>query len=481
MVNFYRENMESGKNIIMVCLAMLGCTCYTVSQNYISGTVYNNGNAYCSATLNNAGTFVNKTGGNFYVTGDITNSGTTAYDGGTLLFAGNTMQSSGGSAIFYTTNVSFNNSAGIAVSKCMSVNSTATFASGLVTTPSGSVEPLEFTSPAVSAGTSNASHVNGYVRKLGTGAFTYPVGDASMYQQVIVNPSANASGMVVKYFAADAGTAPFGTTGTDPTPLQYYNHLEYWTISPVTSATGVVTIFWDSYNNQGIGAVSDLRVAHLTGGQWLNEGTGSGAGTIASGSVTSNALSAWSPFTLGSLSSNSPLPIELTDFSASASNCQVSLVWHAATEINFDHYELQTSTDAINFTALTTLPAKGNNSSYAYQYNPRTQGTLYYRLEMVSTDGSVGYSHIISADVACGENEVHVSPVPTSGMLNISTGSQSALSCRVSDNQGRVIRFLQVNDMNSQVDLGQEQAGIYSLVLTMADGSVKTFKIIKIN
>lgn len=465
----------------MVCLAMLGCTCHIVSQNYISGTVYNNGNAYCSAALNNAGTFVNTTGGNFYVTGNITNSGTTAYDGGTLLFAGSTAQSSGGSAIFYTTNVSFNNSAGIAVNKCMSVNSTATFVSGLVSTPSGSVEPFEFTSPAVPAGTSNASHVNGYVRKLGTGAFTYPVGDASMYQQVIVNPSANASGMVVKYFSADAGTAPFGTAGTDPTPLQYYNHLEYWTISPVTSATGAVTIFWDSYNNQGIGAVSDLRVAHLTGGQWLNEGTGSGSGTIATGSVTSNALSAWSPFTLGSLSSNSPLPIELTDFSASAGNCLVSLAWHAATEIDFDHYELQSSTDAINFTALAIMPAKGNNSSYTYRYNPRAQGTVYYRLEMVGTDGSVDYSNIISADAACGENEVQVSPVPTSGTLNISTGSQLASSYRISDNQGRVIRFMQGSDMNSQVDLGPEPAGIYLLVLTMADGSVRTFKIIKTN
>ncbi len=471
--------MKKLKNYSIISF-IIGCSCISFSQNYISGTVYNKGNAYCSTNLNNAGTFVNAAGGNFYITGNSTNSGTTAYDGGTLLFAGSSAQSSGGSAVFYTTNVTFNNASGIAVNKCLSVNNTALFTSGLVTTPVGSTEPVEFTSPALPSGTSNTSHVNGYVRKLGTGAFTYPVGDAAMYQQVMVNPTVNTTGMVVKYFPADAGVAPFGTTGTDPVALQYYNHLEYWNIAPVSTATGVVTVFWDAYNNQGIGSPTDLRVAHLPGAQWLNEGT-TGVGTVAAGSVTSNALTAWSPFTIGSISSNSPLPITLTGFGASVSNCSVSLMWRVATETNFSYYELQYSSDAIHFSLLTKEMAKGNNSIYSYQHNPETEEMLYYRLKMVDLDGSVTYSDIISADIVCLENSIKVYPTVTSGSLTINTGHHQSLSGNLYDSMGRLVRTCTLNEAVSKIDISNESEGIYYLVIKTTDEKPKTFKILKTN
>ncbi len=449
------------------------------SQTYISGIFYTDGNAYCSGDLDNAGTFINAGGGNFYIGGNITNSGTTAYDGGTLLFVGSSAQSSGGSAVFYTTNVTFNNASGIAVNKCLSVNNTALFTSGLVTTPTGSTEPLEFTSPALPSGTSNTSHVNGYVRKLGTGAFTYPVGDAAMYQQVKVNPTVNTTGMVVKYFPADAGVAPFVTTGTDPVALQYYNHLEYWNIAPVSTATGVVTVFWDAYNNQGIGSPTDLRVAHLRGAQWLNEGI-LGAGSVSSGSVTSNTLSSWSPFTIGSISSNSPLPITLTRFDALYNSCTISVVWNVQLELDLNHYELEYSVDGLDFIFLERIEPKGNNAAYIFNHNPDTDGLIYYRLKIVNEDASVSYSHLVSQSVSC-EEKLQVYPTLTSDMVNIETNNAPVKSYALYDSRGRMIQFSKIESPLVKIHLEKESEGLYYLVINMANGERKNFRIVRVN
>ena len=178
---------------------MIGYSYASFSQNYIAGTLYNVGNAYCSTSLNNAGFFVNATGADLYVTGTISNSGTTGYDGGRLSFVGNSMQTLNGPNVFRTTNALFNNTTGVALTKCLSVNNTCTFVTGVVTTPSGFAEPLEFTSSALATGTSDASHVNGYVRKLGLGPFVYPVGDAVKYQKITIAPTVNATGILVNY------------------------------------------------------------------------------------------------------------------------------------------------------------------------------------------------------------------------------------------------------------------------------------------
>lgn len=470
--------LKDTKSMLAVCFTF-GLTVFSFSQNYISGLVYNNGSAYSAAGLNNAGTFVNASGGNFYVTGNVSNSGTTAYDGGALVFAGSSAQSLNGSNTFYTSNVSFNNSAGVVLNKGLSVDNTATFVSGLVTTPTGSTEPLEFTSPALPSGVSDASHVNGYVRKLGAGSFSFPTGDATNSQTMVINATANASGIVVKYFTGDAGAAPFSSAGSSTLPLLYYNRLEYWTVLPVSTASGSVTIWWDSHNNQGIAAASDLRVAHLSGGQWLNEGT-TGVGTAAAGSVTSNALSTWSVFTLGSISINSPLPITLTDFNAAVNNCQVSLTWTTAKEVNFNHYELQSSADGMDFTVLKKLSAKGDNSSYAYQYTPPTASMLYYRLKMTDTDGSVAYSKIVSMDAPCTEKgDITIYPVPTGGMLTIDANGQQLVSYSISDSQGSLIRTADLSGDSSQLDLGTEADGIYYLMVNSMNGDPKRIKIIK--
>jgi hypothetical protein len=448
------------------------------SQINNTGFFYNIGHVFINGYKINNGTLFNS--GNIYIVGDITNNGITDYNGGVIFFNGSSAQTLSGSNTFSTTSVIFNNVTGISITKCLSINTLATFSSGLVSTPTGSIEPIEFNTIASHTNTSNSSHVNGFVRKLGTGSFTYPVGDASVYEKVDVNPTSNTSGIVVKYFPADAGAAPFGTSGTDPVPLLYYNALEYWGITPVSSATGSVTIYWDNYNNVAIGSISDLKVAHKTGGQWLDEGT-TGSGLISSGSVTSNALSVWSPFTLGSFSSNSVLPITLTSFTADAINCaKVNVNWHTALEVDFSRYKLEYSNDGLNFKILSDILPKGNNSNYEYSYNSESKDPIYFRLKIIDRDDTFSYSPIIYTDNICNSKTVKVYPNITPDVFTIESSDNSILTFALYDAKGSLI----LNESFSNykiIDLNSFDQGLYNLIIISNDGSKTNFKIIHSN
>ena len=466
------------KKFLLVTIYLIVLSQPIFSQINNTGIVYNIGNVFITGYKINNGTLFNS--GSIYVGGDVTNNGTTNYDGGAIVFNGSSTQTLTGSNTFSTTSAIFNNAAGIIINKCLSINTLATFNSGLVTTPTGSIEPIEFNTIASHTNTSNSSHVNGFVRKLGTGLFTYPVGDVNTYEKVDVNPTSNTSGIVVKYFPTDAGTAPFGASGTDPIPLLYYNALEYWDITPVSSAVGSVTVYWDGYNNVAIGSISDLKVAHKTGGQWLDEGT-TGTGLVSAGSVISNAISVWSPFTLGSINSNSPLPITLTSFTANAINCKAVMVnWHTASEINFNHFELQYSVDAFNFNTLSSKISKGNNSDYEYSFVPETKQTVYFRLKIIDNDDVFSYSPIIYTDATCINKTVKVYPNITHDIFTIQSSDNSILTFTLYDAKGSLL--LNESFTNYKiVDMTDLDQGLYNLIVIFSDGSKTNFKIIHSN
>ncbi|WP_207494991.1 peptide-N-glycosidase F-related protein [Aridibaculum aurantiacum] len=95
-----------------------------------------------------------------------------------------------------------------------------------------------------------------------------------------------------------------------------------------------------------------------------------------------------------------PLPLSLLSFSGYADADQYHhLSWKTGGEINTSVFEIETSTDAINFQKIATKPAAGNSSNelkYDHVYKPLLQAdNYYYRLKMVDIDGSFKYSNTI--------------------------------------------------------------------------------------
>ncbi len=97
--------------------------------------------------------------------------------------------------------------------------------------------------------------------------------------------------------------------------------------------------------------------------------------------------------------SDSPLPVELTSFSAKLANNAVLLNWSTATEVNNYGFEIERKSSSENWTSVSFIPGAGTSNSpkeYTYSDNTVQQGVTYqYRLKQIDTDGSIEYSRTI--------------------------------------------------------------------------------------
>ena len=410
--------------------------------------------------------FTNKSGSNLVnngslnIKGNVTNEQTmSAANTGTWTLEGTTAQTIGGTAAYLVKNMTVNNAAGITISKSLKADGEVKFQSGIITASSSS-EPLAFTSNGTVSATnapSNTSHVNGYVLKEGTGAFDFPVGDGTRYQKTSTNLTANGTGIVVKYNATDAGTGTFATTGASATPLASYNTQEHWDISPLSTATGTVTIFWDDYKTPTLTNVSLVKVAHKSSGNWLNE-SGTATGNASTGSVTSSSLSTWSPFTLGIV--GAALPISWLSFTGEAVDKTNVLSWATASEVNNKGFEIERLNALGNWDNIGFKPANNKASNYEFTDNSPL-ATSYYRLRQIDFDGKEMYSKIIS--IAQQGKGLKIYPaLVTNGILTIDTEGRQLHDYSVTNLLGQVVL---VGKTTQQIDVSALSQGAYLLKL----------------
>ncbi|MBP6623611.1 MAG: T9SS type A sorting domain-containing protein, partial [Chitinophagaceae bacterium] len=339
---------------------------------------------------------------------------------------------------------------------------------------------------------SDSSHVNGKVLKQGLGSFIYPVGNGIRYQPIAINLSDNSDGMYVRYNTGNAGANPYTANGSEATPLIAFNANEFWNCDVPFGgvATGIVTMYWDDYNNTGIGNITALKVAHLSNSEWVNEGT-TATGTIAAGSVTSNVLNSWSPFTLGSISMSSPLPVTLLSFTGNRETTANVLNWTTSMEQNNAYFHVQRSQDARNFTTIAKVNTKainGNSSTmlrYELQDEHPSTGNNYYRLEQVDLDGNSSYSEVINLYRDANGNIISIYPNPTKGMLYVEclflTEGEAAII--LSDLSGRKIKEIQMNTSTGSntisFDMSDVSIGMYLLKVSQGNQVISIQKIEK--
>ncbi len=117
--------------------------------------------------------------------------------------------------------------------------------------------------------------------------------------------------------------------------------------------------------------------------------------------LTLSGISSFSEFSLSS--PNSPMPVEMTSFSAAVSNGIVTLNWSTATETENYGFEIERSSDNRAWNKIGFINGSGNsNSVKAYSFTDETikeAGTYYYRLKQVDNDGSFESSEVIETMV----------------------------------------------------------------------------------
>ena len=106
------------------------------------------------------------------------------------------------------------------------------------------------------------------------------------------------------------------------------------------------------------------------------------------------------------------LPVRWLDFYAKQTGDGVQLKWSTAQEINNDKFEVERSTDGVNFEKIATVKGKGNSeltSYYSVIDNNLPQSQVIYRIKQLDFDGKEDFSKTISFDPnQTIEPEIHV-------------------------------------------------------------------------
>ncbi len=99
--------------------------------------------------------------------------------------------------------------------------------------------------------------------------------------------------------------------------------------------------------------------------------------------------------------SDTPLPVELTSFTANAINGFVELNWLTATEINNQGFEIERRTESSEFRTIGFVEGNGTTTeqnSYSYIDKTAEQGMNFYRLKQIDFDGTYAYSDVIEVN-----------------------------------------------------------------------------------
>ena len=121
-----------------------------------------------------------------------------------------------------------------------------------------------------------------------------------------------------------------------------------------------------------------------------------------------------------------PLPVELIAFDASCENEAVKLRWSTAMEINNKYFELEKSSDGIDYQKIAEIPGAGNASvttNYEYADQSINGIQVFYRLKQVDIDGKFEYSNVVRANCT-NDAGLRVFPNPFTNKLEIELNSR---------------------------------------------------------
>lgn len=176
------------------------------------------------------------------------------------------------------------------------------------------------------------------------------------------------------------------------------------------------------------------------------------------------------------------IPITLSFFNYSINNKNVIIKWETSQEINSDHFEVERSSDGINFSSIGNVRAAGNsNSPRQYSLVDNHPNYLnHYRLRQVDIDGKTAYSKILfvkmmnASPLALGQNLV------TNNLeVNVNTTASNAGEISVYDFSGREVRHFKAISGKQSINVSSLSAGKYIIRLKTRDGGVYTGMFVK--
>lgn len=165
--------------------------------------------------------------------------------------------------------------------------------------------------------------------------------------------------------------------------------------------------------------------------------------------------------TLAGLSTS--LPLVWLSFSAAKQNQTALLQWATAQEQNTRDFEVQHSSNGINWRGIGVLPAAGNSniaSRYSYVHTTPVTGINYYRILQTDLDRRNSYSNLRILQFTAADKHFSIIANPvTNNVLTVQVATTAVLALFTTD--GKVVWQQQVNAGTKYIDISRYAKGVY--------------------
>ena len=321
-------------------------------------------------------------------------------------------------------------------------------------------------------------------------AFTNLSGDEHVFAEVLTQDSSNINnkaGLMFRDSISNTSRFVFiGTTNGNGIVFEYR--------SIAGGATTAITIpniaapYWVELNKSGTQYTAYISATGLLN-SWVQVGTtvdlgfGNAAAYIGM-AVTSDNNSVLSTATFGNftITDNTVVVRPISFTGTNINNQYILLNWSIAAGDNSKYFNVQKSSDSLNFTTFTQVNAAGNNGvvqSYSAKDNQPQFGVNYYRLQIVDSLGTITYSGIIAVNFG-NQNLPQVFPNPATSYFSVTAGQQIMKEIDVTDVSGRIVQRILNNSGSLVISVNAESfaGGIYIIRITTSSQvyELKLFK-----
>lgn len=182
------------------------------------------------------------------------------------------------------------------------------------------------------------------------------------------------------------------------------------------------------------------------------------------------------------------LPVELINFSGTARNSIVDLIWNTAIEVNNKGFHIERSKDGLNWENIGFVEGK-NNSEIELNYNFKDKkpysGINYYRLKQVDWNESFEFSNTIIVNTKPKFSQFEIYPNPAHDQINIKINSRTSAKGIISiyDFSGKIIATISQNFSNGKnvqpINISSFKGGIYFVEINLGNEILEMIKFVK--
>ncbi|HRE37900.1 MAG TPA: T9SS type A sorting domain-containing protein [Chitinophagaceae bacterium] len=177
------------------------------------------------------------------------------------------------------------------------------------------------------------------------------------------------------------------------------------------------------------------------------------------------------------------LPVTWLFVNGQLQNGNAIIKWATASESNTDKFEIEHSSNGINYNKVGTRAATGNSNTtkqYEFVHPSPVNGKNFYRIKQIDLDGRFTYSSIIVLQNNDTRTKAIIAPNPVINTLSLFFSETGTKTIQLVSMDGRLLLTQTINGSNSTHTINMQPlpAGMYVLRLITSKGT-DTYKINK--